>query len=151
SGCLPLHLLFLKVDLVKTYRIPLDVHPRLLDHGFTMDHLLADVIRDLFSFTKRRNTEDICMDDGPSSLENGKNLIDRRAILDHLTWRHSCSCVSDDLPSDGYDRNDVQRLCARLIRLRKMREEVIVRSGLSSVWFNEECDPIFRRVDDNAG
>nr|GFC30231.1 hypothetical protein [Tanacetum cinerariifolium] len=33
-------------------------------------------------------------------------LIDCRAILDYLTWRHSCSCVSDDLPTDGYDRND---------------------------------------------
>ncbi|GKF18151.1 hypothetical protein Tco_0063069 [Tanacetum coccineum] len=168
-------------DLVKNYRIPLDLHPRLPDLGFTMDHLLTDVIgiysefllfygvrvpfltfvlfvlkyfkvqisqlvplclnkvvsfevvyRDLnivpavtllrvfqclckqgdwFSFSKRRNTEDICMDDGPSSLKKWKNkffLIDRRVIPDHLTWRHSCSCVSDDLPFDGYDRNDVQ-------------------------------------------
>ncbi|GJT11806.1 hypothetical protein Tco_0858848 [Tanacetum coccineum] len=31
-----------------------------------------------------------------------------------------------------------------------MRDKVLVRSGLSFVWFNEECDPIFRRVDDNA-
>ncbi|GJT45742.1 hypothetical protein Tco_0954457 [Tanacetum coccineum] len=91
-------------DLVKTYRIPLDLHPRFPDPEFTMD-------RDWFSFSKRRNTEDVCMDDGPSSLKKWKNkffLIDRRAIPDHLTWRHSCLCVSDDLPSDGYDRNDVQ-------------------------------------------
>ncbi|GKD93188.1 hypothetical protein Tco_1373025 [Tanacetum coccineum] len=54
--------------------------------------------------------------------------------------RHSCSCISDDLPTDGYDRNDVERLCARLIYLREMREEVFVRSGLSSVWFNKKCD-----------
>ncbi|GJS64309.1 hypothetical protein Tco_0678873 [Tanacetum coccineum] len=209
--------------LVKTYRIPLDLHPRLPDLGFTMDRLSADVIgiyseflrffgfcvpfstfllsmlkyfkvhisqlvllglnkvvsfevvcRDLnivptvtlfcvfqclckqwdwFSFSKRRNTEDVCMDDGPSSLKKWKNkffLIDRRTIPNHLTWRHSCSCVSDDLSSDGYDRNDVQRLCARLIHLREMREEVLVYSGLSSVWFNKECDLVFRRVDDNA-
>ncbi|GKC53935.1 hypothetical protein Tco_1076680, partial [Tanacetum coccineum] len=32
-----------------------------------------------------------------------------------------------------------------------MREEVLVRSGLSSVWFNKECDPVFRMIDDNAG
>ncbi|GKB84219.1 hypothetical protein Tco_0956491 [Tanacetum coccineum] len=88
---------------------------------------------DWFSFSKRRNTEDVCMDDGPSSLKKWKDkffLIDRRAIPDYLTWRHSCSCVSDDLPTDGYDRNDVERLCARLICLREMREEVLVRSGL---------------------
>ncbi|GJX01528.1 hypothetical protein Tco_0185441 [Tanacetum coccineum] len=94
------------------------------------------------------------MDDGPSSLKKWKDkffLIDRRAILDYLTWRHSCLCVSDDLLIDGYDRNDVERLCARLIYLRKMREEVLVRSGLSCVWFNKECDMVFQRIDDNAG
>nr|GEV09099.1 retrovirus-related Pol polyprotein from transposon TNT 1-94 [Tanacetum cinerariifolium] len=151
-------------DLVKTYRRPLDLHPRLPNLGFTMDRLTADAIGihseflqisgirvsfstfllsvlkyfkvhisqlvplgDWFSFSKHRNTKDVCMDDGPSSLKKWKNkffLIDLRAISDHLTWRHSCSCVSDDLPSDGYDRNDVQRLCARLIYLREMREEM---------------------------
>ncbi|GJR85999.1 reverse transcriptase zinc-binding domain-containing protein [Tanacetum coccineum] len=101
--------------LVKTYRIPMDLHPYLPDPGFTMDH-----------------------------------LPDRRAIPDYLTWRHSCSCVSDDLPTDGYDLNDVERLCARLIRLREMKEEVLIRSGLSSVWFNKKCDLVFRRINDNA-
>ncbi|GJX19823.1 hypothetical protein Tco_0222500 [Tanacetum coccineum] len=145
-------------DLVKTFRIPLDLHPRLPDSTFTMDRLLSDAIgvyseflrfsgvripfsifllivlkyfkvhisqlvplglnkvvsfevvcRDLnivptvtlfrvfqclckqgdwFSFSKRQNTEDICMDDGPSSLKKWKSkffLIDRRAIPDHLT------------------------------------------------------------------
>ncbi|GKF57224.1 hypothetical protein Tco_0170761 [Tanacetum coccineum] len=66
------------------------------------------------------------------------------------TMRHSCSCVSDDLHTNGYDRNDVERLCARLICLREMREEVLVRSRLSFVWFNKECDPVFQRIDDNA-
>ncbi|GKB16932.1 hypothetical protein Tco_0850855 [Tanacetum coccineum] len=124
SGCLPLHLPFLKVDLVKTYRIPLDLHPRFPDLGFTMDRLPADAIGIYFEFLW--------------------------AISDHLTWRHSCSCVSDDLSSDGYDLNDVQPLCARLIHLHVMREEVLVHSGLSSTWFNEEYYPIFRRVDDNS-
>ncbi|GKA09564.1 hypothetical protein Tco_0688895, partial [Tanacetum coccineum] len=149
-------------DLVKTYCIPLDLHPCLHDPGFTMDRLPADAIglnklvsfvvmcRDLnivpivtlfrvfqhlckqgdwFSFSKCRNTEDVCMDDSPSSLKKWKNkffMIDRKAILDHLTWRHSCSCVSDDLSSDGYDQNDMQRLCARLIRLCEMREEMSI-------------------------
>nr|GEV96385.1 hypothetical protein [Tanacetum cinerariifolium] len=141
-------------DLVKTYRIPLDLHPRLPDPGFTMVRLPADAIGDLFSFSKRHNTKEVCMDDGPSSLRKWKDkffLIDHRAITDYLTWRHSYSCVLNDLPSNGYDRNDVQRLCARLICLCEMREEVLVRSGLSSVWFNKECDPVFRRIHDNAG
>ncbi|GJR09069.1 hypothetical protein Tco_0791721 [Tanacetum coccineum] len=91
---------------------------------------------DWFSFSKHRNTEGVCMDDSPSSLKKWKDkffLIDRRAIPDYLTWRHSCSCVSDDLPADGYYRNDVERLCARLICLREMREEVLLHSGLKRV------------------
>ncbi|GJV72169.1 hypothetical protein Tco_1492164 [Tanacetum coccineum] len=183
--------------LVKTYHITLDLHPRLPDHGFTINCLRADAIgiyseflrfsgvrvpfstfllsvlkyfkvhisqlvplglnkvvsfevvcRDLnivptvtlfrvfqclckqgdwFSFSKRHNTEDVCMEDGPSSLNKWKDkffLIDRRAIPNYLTWRHSCSCVLNDLPSDGYDRNDMQRLCARLICLREMRGRI---------------------------
>ncbi|GJW16330.1 hypothetical protein Tco_0020463 [Tanacetum coccineum] len=164
-------------DLVKTYYIPLDLHPRLPDPGFTMDHLPDNatgiyteflwffgirlnkvvsfevVCRDLnivptvtlfrvfqclckkgdgFSFSKCRNTEDVCMYDGPSSLKKWMEkffLIDRRAILDYLTWRHSCSSVLDDLPTDGYDQSDVERLCAHLIYLREMREEARVHSA----------------------
>ncbi|GJZ13068.1 hypothetical protein Tco_0548298 [Tanacetum coccineum] len=102
--------------------------------------------RGLVFFSKRRNTEDVYMDDGPSSLKKWKDkllLIDRGAVLDYLTWRHSCSCVSNDLPSDGYDQNNMQRLGAHLICLREIREEVLVCSGLSSVWFNNECDLCF--------
>ncbi|GJX92370.1 hypothetical protein Tco_0345696 [Tanacetum coccineum] len=116
-------------DLVKTYRIPLDLHP-------------AGAIGDLFSFSKHRNTEDVCMDDGPSSLKKWKDkffLIDRRAIPDYLTWRHSCSCVSDDLPTDGYDRNDVEQLCSRLIRLCEMREEAGVIISIPCLLFRLVC------------
>nr|GFB27218.1 hypothetical protein [Tanacetum cinerariifolium] len=84
---------------------------------------------DWFSFSKRQNTEDVCMNDGPLSLKKWKSkffLIDRRAILDHLTWRHSHSCVSDDLRADGFDQNDVEQLRIHLIHLREMREEVLV-------------------------
>nr|GEV35572.1 hypothetical protein [Tanacetum cinerariifolium] len=192
-------------DLVKTYHIPLDLHPRFPDAGFTMDRLPAEAIgiyseflrffgvhrlcacliclcemrnevlvrsglsfvwfnkecepvfRRIddnagrlggynfcsllvvpfgywFSFSKRHNTKDVCMDDGPSSLKKWKDkffLIDGRAVPDYLTWRHSCSCVLDDLLSDGYDRDDMQRLCACLICLCEMRKEVLVRSGSS--------------------
>ncbi|GJU39750.1 hypothetical protein Tco_1192707 [Tanacetum coccineum] len=93
----------------QTYRIPLDLHPRLPDPGFTMDRLpglnkvvsFKVVCRDLnivpvvtlfrvfqclfkqgdwFSFSKRCNAEDVCIDDGPSSLKKWKDkffLIDQ--------------------------------------------------------------------------
>ncbi|GKE04910.1 hypothetical protein Tco_1396928, partial [Tanacetum coccineum] len=119
-------------DLAKTYRIPLDLHPRLPDPGFTMDCLPADAIGIYYEFLRFSgvrvpySTFLLSVLKYFKSLKKWKNkffLIDRRAIRDHLTWRHSCSCVSDDLPSNGYDRY---------------------------VWFNKECDPVFQRVDDNA-
>ncbi|GJW18256.1 reverse transcriptase domain-containing protein [Tanacetum coccineum] len=91
---------------------------------------------DWFSYSKRQNMEDICMDDGPSSLKKWKSkkvffLIDRRLFVDHLHWRHYHSFVYDDLPTDGYDRNDVEWLRVHLIRLREIREEVLVRSEMN--------------------
>ncbi|GJZ16651.1 hypothetical protein Tco_0552774 [Tanacetum coccineum] len=142
--------------LVKTYRIPLDLHPRLPDHGFTMDRLPADAIGIYFEFLWFFGVRVPFSTFLLSVLKYFKVHIsqlvplDRKVILDHLTWRHSCSCVSDDLPFDGYDRNDVQRLCTRLICLLEMREEVLACSGLSSVWINKESNPVFRRVNDNA-
>ncbi|GJW75180.1 hypothetical protein Tco_0134550 [Tanacetum coccineum] len=133
-------------DLVKTYRIPLDLHPCFPDLGFTMDHLPDGTIGIYSEFLWFSG---VCIPFSTFLLSVLKYFkvhisqlvpLDRRAIPDYLTWRHSCSCVSDDLPTDGYDRNDVERLCARLIYLLEMREEVLVHSGLSSVWFNKECD-----------
>ncbi|GJT02377.1 hypothetical protein Tco_0823546 [Tanacetum coccineum] len=155
-------------DLVKTFRIPLDLHPRLPDSTFTMDRLPSDAIGvyseflrfsgiripfSTFLLSVLKYFRDICMDDGPSSLKKWKKkffLIDRRAILDHLTWIHSYSCVLDDLPVDGYNRNDMERLRVHLIRLRETREEVLVRSGLNFDWSNKECDMVFQRNDDNS-
>ncbi|GJU45234.1 hypothetical protein Tco_1202500 [Tanacetum coccineum] len=93
------------------------------------------------------------IDEGPSSMKKWTNkffLIDRIAIPDYLTWRHSYSCISNDFPLDGYDQNDVEQLCVHLTRLREMKEAVLVRSGLSSVWSNQKCDPVFRRTSDNS-
>nr|GEX28821.1 hypothetical protein [Tanacetum cinerariifolium] len=95
------------------------------------------------TFSKRQNTKDICMKDGPSCLKKWKSkffLVDRRAIRDHLTWRHSYSYVYDDLLTNGYDRNDVEWLRIHLILLYEMKEEVVVRSGLSFVWSNKKYD-----------
>ncbi|GJW68752.1 retrovirus-related pol polyprotein from transposon TNT 1-94 [Tanacetum coccineum] len=197
SGCLPLHFLSLEVDLVKTYRIPQDLHPRLPDPRFTMDRLLGDAIgiyteflwffgvrlnkvvsfeveyrdldivptitlfrvfqclckqRDWFSFSKCRNTEDVCTDNGPSSL---KNMPFRTMRLHTLVGDRCDDCLKSvshavvsppgehDLSTDGYDWNDVERLCARLIR-HEMKEEVLIRSGLSSVWFNKDVIWFFK-------
>nr|GEW78960.1 hypothetical protein [Tanacetum cinerariifolium] len=104
---------------------------------------------DWFSFSKRRNTEDICTDDGPSNMKLWKNkffLIDRKAIPNYLTWKSTQSCVSVDFPTDGY----VTQLCAHLTRLRKVNEAVLVRSGLSSAWFNLKCNSFFRMKDDSS-
>nr|GEX89356.1 hypothetical protein [Tanacetum cinerariifolium] len=91
----------LMVDLVKTYRIPLDIHPRLLDLKFTMDRLPGNAFGIYTKFL----------------WFSGVHF---------LTWRNSCSCVLDDLPTDGYDRNDVERLCVRLVCLRKMGGETSI-------------------------
>ncbi|GJS82965.1 hypothetical protein Tco_0749506 [Tanacetum coccineum] len=74
-------------DLVKTFRIPIDLHPRFPDPALTMHHLPDDAI---------------------------------------------------------------ERFCARVICLCEMREEVLVRSGLSSVWLNKKCDPVFRKKADDS-
>ncbi|GJY81121.1 hypothetical protein Tco_0493872 [Tanacetum coccineum] len=93
------------------------------------------------------------MDGGPSSMKKWKNkffLIDRSAIPDFLIWRHLYSCVFDDLPLDGYDRNDVESLCDLPIQICELNKAVLVHFGLSSVWSNQKCDPVFKRKDDNS-
>nr|GEX08719.1 hypothetical protein [Tanacetum cinerariifolium] len=144
-------------EFVKTYRILLDLYPCLPDPGFTMDRLPAHAIGIHSNFLW---FFDVCVPFSTFLLSVLKYFkvhisqlvpLDLRAIPDYLTWRHSCSCVLDDLPSDGYDQNDVQGLCARLICLCEIRKEVLIHSGLSFVWFNKECDPVLRRIDNNAG
>ncbi|GJS87740.1 hypothetical protein Tco_0770376 [Tanacetum coccineum] len=80
--------------LVKTYRIPLDLHPRLANPGLSMDCLLSDAIGIYTQFLR------------------------------------------------------FSGLCAYLTRLREVNESVLVWSGLSSAWFNQKCDLVFRRKGD---
>ncbi|GJY22421.1 hypothetical protein Tco_0396079 [Tanacetum coccineum] len=87
-------------DLVKTFCIPMDLHPRFPDSSFTMDCLPSDAIGIYSEFL-----------------------------------------LFFGVPN-GYDRNDVERIRIHLIRLREIREEVLVCSGLSFVWFDKECDLI---------
>nr|GEV04796.1 hypothetical protein [Tanacetum cinerariifolium] len=100
---------------------------------------------------RSRRLEDRCITKdktrrkGPSP--EGK---DRRAIPEYLTWRHSCSCVSNDLPSDGYDQNDVQRLCARLNYLQMSIYDFITLLSWSDAKIVEESHhlsfPLLERV-----
>ncbi|GJR27467.1 retrotransposon protein, putative, ty1-copia subclass [Tanacetum coccineum] len=129
------------------------------DLGFTLTVTLFWVFQsfykqgDWFSFAKRRNANEVCMDKGPSTMKKWKNkffIIDRVAVPNFLTYKHSYSCVSDDLPLDSYDRNDVERLCVHLTRLHEMKEAVLVWSRLSSVWSNQKCHSVFRRTTDNT-
>ncbi|GKD41841.1 hypothetical protein Tco_1266486 [Tanacetum coccineum] len=84
--------------LVKIYRIPLDLRPRLPDPDLFIDHLPNDAIGIY--------TRILCFFG-----------VHRRAIPDYLTLRSTQSCVSNDFPIEGYDQNDVTCLCARLVML----------------------------------
>ncbi|GJZ72749.1 hypothetical protein Tco_0636895 [Tanacetum coccineum] len=106
--------------------------PSMIEEAVALGRL-AHLVKDIRQSGKKNKGSAKGKEKVLNMLEEWKDkffLIDRRDIPDYLTWRHSCSCVSDDLPTNGYDRNDVERLCARLIRLCEMREEVLIRSGL---------------------
>ncbi|GJW64654.1 hypothetical protein Tco_0116538 [Tanacetum coccineum] len=51
----------------------------------------------------------------------------------------------------GFPVARASRLCTCSAKLHDISEAVLVRSGLSSVWLNRKCDPVFRRKDDNIG
>ncbi|GJW29172.1 hypothetical protein Tco_0046047 [Tanacetum coccineum] len=124
-------------DLVKTYRIPLDLHPRLPNSGFTMDHLPGNAIgiyTELLWFSgvripfltfllfvlkyfKVHISQLVPL--GLDKVVLLEVLCRGLNIVPIVTLFH-------DLPTDGYDRNDVERLCARLICLCEMREEMSI-------------------------
>ncbi|GJV80334.1 hypothetical protein Tco_1516204 [Tanacetum coccineum] len=64
-------------------------------------------------------------------------------------WRHSDSCVVDDLPT-AFDQGHVDRLSAHVIKLRTIPEGVLAQFGISKVWRNALCDPVIRHRDGTA-
>nr|GEZ69050.1 hypothetical protein [Tanacetum cinerariifolium] len=66
------------------------------------------------------------------------------------TSRRTKSCVLDNFPIDGFDSDDVLKSCASSTKLCDVSRVVLVRSGLSYVWFNLKCDLMFRKKDDNS-
>nr|GEX23265.1 hypothetical protein [Tanacetum cinerariifolium] len=83
-------------------------------------------------------------------LKSGFFLIDQRAILDVMVWRHPNAAIDDLRPIAGsFNMADVRCLSAHVIKLRDMPEGVLVLYGLSQVWKNRFCDPVLRGADEN--
>ncbi|GJR40836.1 hypothetical protein Tco_1216520 [Tanacetum coccineum] len=131
-------------DLIIKYKIPHDLHPRLPSEEFVMSKLLDDAI----------DRADVCVDDNRFCMKNWKNgffLIDRRAILDSMVWRHPSAAIDDPRPvTDSFSMADVHRLSAHVINLRDMPDGVLVLSGLSRVWKSRVYDPVLQGADGNV-
>ncbi|GJS96886.1 hypothetical protein Tco_0803854 [Tanacetum coccineum] len=83
--------------------------------------------------------------------KSGFFLIDRRAILDSMVWRHPNAAIDDPRPATGsFSMADMRRLSAHVIKLRDMPEGVLVLSGLSRVWKSRVCDLVLRGADGNV-
>ncbi|GJX68088.1 hypothetical protein Tco_0303815 [Tanacetum coccineum] len=64
--------------------------------------------------------------------KSGFFLIDRRAILDDMVWRHPNATIDDPRPADGsFNMADVRRLSAHVINLRDMPEVLGIYDFLS--------------------
>ncbi|GJV37600.1 hypothetical protein Tco_1410077 [Tanacetum coccineum] len=125
--------------LIATYDIPLDLRPRLPDPNFRMINLPEGVTLfkqgDWFSFSKHGDPAPVCMEGVKYGLKLWKEnsiLIDRRAILFHMPWRHPDSCITDWVPT-SFNQNHVDRLKAHIMKLHDISEGVLVRSGVSRV------------------
>nr|GEU69361.1 hypothetical protein [Tanacetum cinerariifolium] len=85
------------------------------------------------------------------ALEECLFLIDRRAILDAMVWRHPDAAIDDPRHAAGsFNMANVRRMSAHVIKLRDMPEGVLVLSGLSRVWKNRFYDPVLRGVNRNV-
>ncbi|GKD65643.1 hypothetical protein Tco_1307751 [Tanacetum coccineum] len=83
--------------------------------------------------------------------KSGFFLIDWRAILDVMVWRHLDAAIDDPRPAAGsFSMVDVRRLSAYVIKLRDMPEGVLVLSGLSRVWKSHVCDSVLQGADGNG-
>nr|GEY46719.1 hypothetical protein [Tanacetum cinerariifolium] len=83
--------------------------------------------------------------------KSGFFLIDRRAILDSMVWRHPSAAIDDPRPAAGsFSVVDVHRLSAHVIKLRDIPEGVLVLFGLSRVWKSRVFDSVFQGADTNV-
>ncbi|GJZ76436.1 hypothetical protein Tco_0641108 [Tanacetum coccineum] len=106
-----------------------------------------------FFFAKRRAPTPICIDDNRSCMKGWKTglfFIDRKAILDYMSWMRPNLVITDPKPPAGsYNQSDVRRLSASVVKLRDMPKGVLVLSGLSRVQKSRTCDPILRDFSGN--
>nr|GEV09971.1 hypothetical protein [Tanacetum cinerariifolium] len=92
-------------NLVTEYVILLDLHPCVLPSSLTMNRLLADKIG--------KEGQGKIFNEFCTSLKHLKDhffLIDRRANLDAMPWRHQDSSVADPAPTSVH-AEDIRQLC----------------------------------------
>ncbi|GJV07504.1 hypothetical protein Tco_1345160 [Tanacetum coccineum] len=100
--------------LIKCYKIPEELHPRVVPEGMTMDELPNDVIR----FLKK--------------WKDNFFLVDRRASPFAMPWRHRDSSVADPFPKFGeFSESDVERLREVVITLHKPSPSLLYSACLS--------------------
>ncbi|GKB55700.1 hypothetical protein Tco_0911886 [Tanacetum coccineum] len=103
---------------------------------------------------ERRAPSPVCIDDNRSCMKHWKSgffLIDQRAILDAMVWRHLNAAIDNPRPAAGsFNMVDVRRLSAHVIKLRDMLEGVLVLSELSRIWNSRVCDPVLRGAYGNG-
>ncbi|GJY02303.1 hypothetical protein Tco_0360455 [Tanacetum coccineum] len=90
--------------LTRKYKIPRDLHPVAVSPEWTMDRLTDEYIglyEQYFEFV------------GLLRWKGRFFIIDRRAILDAMCWRHHDSDISDPAPKDGFDEDDLVTMSVR--------------------------------------
>ncbi|GKF06422.1 hypothetical protein Tco_0037090, partial [Tanacetum coccineum] len=91
--------------LVKCYKIPEDLHPRVVPEGMTMDVIPYDSI----------------------------GLYDATTIA--MPWKHHDSSVADPFPKSGkFSESDAERLHEFVITLHKPAPSLLYAVGLSHTW-----------------
>ncbi|GKE84998.1 hypothetical protein Tco_1558740, partial [Tanacetum coccineum] len=107
-----------------------------------------------FSFAKHHALSPVCIDNNRSCMKHWKNgfvFIDRRAIPDYMSWRHSSSAIDDPRPLAGsFNKDDVRRLSVHVVKLRDIPKRVLVLSGLSHVWKSQTYDLELKGADGNG-
>ncbi|GJW54629.1 hypothetical protein Tco_0098714 [Tanacetum coccineum] len=95
-------------DLVIKYKIPRDLHPRMLSEEFVMSEPLDDAIDTA---------------DGDLHWKSGFFFIDRRAIPNAMVWIHPDAAIDDLRPAaSSFNMANVRHLSTHVVKLRDMLE-----------------------------
>nr|GEV31511.1 hypothetical protein [Tanacetum cinerariifolium] len=102
-------------ELIIRYKIPRDLHPRLPSEEFVMSDLPDDAISvyhcifDFFGVWIPFSSFILALIKHYKHWKSGFFLIDRRAILDYMSWRHSDSTTNDLMPpTSSFSMEDSQ-------------------------------------------